>query len=451
MSVAEAHEYVRDHHSIAECKDGPPFSEECKDIWNDRFCTPICPKLPHGERQCSGGHGHHEEPHLARESAMIWGILFLASAVLVGAGAHLLLARWLPALPYTVGLLIFGIFIGALASWLRNRPQCPQMALDAAYDRLPHDGLISEEEWDLFRCKDCHKDSECYDKRRTFPAHGRLDQEGGYFFDELDKPYKYHDFEAPHQWHYDLYNDTKLAPDELWRPECNLLSSWISLATGMDPHVMLIVFLPALLFESAFALDIATFQRQMVQILILAFPGVVFCSLMTGAIIQGLYSHWSYEACALLGTILSATDPVAVVALLKEVGAAKTLGTLIEGESLLNDGSAIVVFQVFYTALQQEGSWVGGAGSADSVEPYQHKPYQHMQEWGMPVEAVRTVVQMALFGVFLGAATGWLTVRCLKLIYNVLLVEVAVVIGVTYLLFCLRSGARTLDWQGGDA
>ena len=63
----------------------------------------------------------------------------------------------------------------------------------------------------------------------------------------------------------------------------------------------------------------------------------------------------------------------------------------------------------------------------------------------MPVEAVRTVVQMALFGVFLGAATGWLTVRCLKLIYNVLLVEVAVVIGVTYLLFCLRSRARTLD------
>ena len=58
--------------------------------------------------------------------------LLNADYVLVCAGAHQLLARWLPALPYTVGLLIFGIFIGALASWLRNRPQCPQMALECA-------------------------------------------------------------------------------------------------------------------------------------------------------------------------------------------------------------------------------------------------------------------------------------------------------------------------------
>ena len=51
--------------------------------------------------------------------------------------------------------------------------------------------------------------------------------------------------------------------------------------------------------------------------------------------------------CLLLGSILSATDPVAVVAVLKTLGAPKKLASLIEGESLLNDGSAFVLFLIF--------------------------------------------------------------------------------------------------------
>ena len=49
----------------------------------------------------------------------------------------------------------------------------------------------------------------------------------------------------------------------------------------------------------------------------------------------------------MFGALISATDPVAVVALLKEVGASHRLGTVIEGESLLNDGSAFVLFLIF--------------------------------------------------------------------------------------------------------
>lgn len=52
------------------------------------------------------------------------------------------------------------------------------------------------------------------------------------------------------------------------------------------------------------------------------------------------------------GSILSATDPVAVVALLKQVGASKRLGTIIEGESLLNDGTAYVLFLIFLNRVQ---------------------------------------------------------------------------------------------------
>ncbi len=55
---------------------------------------------------------------------------------------------------------------------------------------------------------------------------------------------------------------------------------------------------------------------------------------------------FTWSAANLFGAIASATDPVAVVALLKELGASKKLATIIEGESLLNDGTAYVVFLV---------------------------------------------------------------------------------------------------------
>jgi len=56
--------------------------------------------------------------------------------------------------------------------------------------------------------------------------------------------------------------------------------------------------------------------------------------------------RWDWNAALTMGAILSATDPVAVVALMKELGVSERLATLIEGESLLNDSTAIVVFQV---------------------------------------------------------------------------------------------------------
>ena len=56
---------------------------------------------------------------------------------------------------------------------------------------------------------------------------------------------------------------------------------------------------------------------------------------------------FNFTACLMFGSIISATDPVAVVALLKQLGASKRLSTMIEGESLLNDGTAMVAFTVF--------------------------------------------------------------------------------------------------------
>ena len=63
---------------------------------------------------------------------------------------------------------------------------------------------------------------------------------------------------------------------------------------------------------------------------------------------------FTWVAANLFGSIASATDPVAVVALLKELGASKKLATMIEGESLLNDGTAMVVFLILLEIAEGE-------------------------------------------------------------------------------------------------
>ena len=121
------------------------------------------------------------------------------------------------------------------------------------------------------------------------------------------------------------------------------LDIWVSIG----PHTMLSCFLPALVFESAFSLEWHTFRRCASQVIWLAGPGVLMGTGLMGALLKATIPYdWGWGSSLMLGSILSATDPVAVVALLKEVGASKRLGHIIEGESLVNDGTAIVVFSL---------------------------------------------------------------------------------------------------------
>ena len=81
----------------------------------------------------------------------------------------------------------------------------------------------------------------------------------------------------------------------------------------------------------------------------MAGPIVIVCTVMTALSMFYVLDYsrvMNFETCLLFGSIASATDPVAVVALLKDLGASQKLATMIEGESLLNDGTAMVVFLV---------------------------------------------------------------------------------------------------------
>ena len=103
----------------------------------------------------------------------------------------------------------------------------------------------------------------------------------------------------------------------------------------------------------------AKFIRN-VQALLMATVGVVFNVLIMGGFLKWCLPYdWSWEFSFMTSSILAATDPVAVVALLNELGASKTLSMLIEGESMMNDGTAIVLFLLFFDFAKGEDKSTG--------------------------------------------------------------------------------------------
>ena len=129
------------------------------------------------------------------------------------------------------------------------------------------------------------------------------------------------------------------------------------------PEIILYVLLPPLIFESAYNIDLKALQRDLVPVSALAVVGLILSTAMVG---WGM--HWGLSIAIvpalLFGALISATDPVAVVALFKEVGAPKRLNLLVEGESLFNDGVAIVAFTALLGLLSVNsvtGDYVGQA------------------------------------------------------------------------------------------
>ena len=121
-------------------------------------------------------------------------------------------------------------------------------------------------------------------------------------------------------------------------------------APQLTREILFFVFLPGLLFEAAYHLDYEDFRRHLFPIGSLAIPGVVAAAGLTAVVLTPAVTTldpaqgFTWQLGLVFGAIVAATDPIAVVALLKRLGAPKELGLLMEGESLLNDGTAIVIF-----------------------------------------------------------------------------------------------------------
>lgn len=110
-----------------------------------------------------------------------------------------------------------------------------------------------------------------------------------------------------------------------------------------SPELILWIFLPPLLFEAAWNLNWNDLKRELVPISFYVTIGVVI-TILGVAIPLSLWTPLSLPIALLVGACLSATDPVAVSALLRELGAPPRLKALVEGESMFNDGTAVVAF-----------------------------------------------------------------------------------------------------------
>ena len=128
--------------------------------------------------------------------------------------------------------------------------------------------------------------------------------------------------------------------------------------------VVLFLFVPALVFESALTINVHRLIDDLIPILVLAIVGLLVSTFVVGYSLAAV-ADVPLLVCLLLGAIVSATDPVAVIALFKELQAPKRLAILVEGESLFNDATAIVLFTILGGMIlhADDPSPAGGVGA----------------------------------------------------------------------------------------
>ncbi|MDB5708971.1 MAG: sodium/hydrogen exchanger [Sphingomonas bacterium] len=128
---------------------------------------------------------------------------------------------------------------------------------------------------------------------------------------------------------------------------------------ALTPELVFTFLLPPLIFEAALHLKWHDFRREVPLVLSMAFIGTIFSALVMAAGMHALVG-WGWQAAALFGALIAATDPVSVVAMMKEQHAEKRLRFLMESESLVNDGAAAVLFSLAI-------AWIGGSSMSAGV------------------------------------------------------------------------------------
>ncbi|GAA0778093.1 cyclic nucleotide-binding domain-containing protein [Roseibium denhamense] len=113
----------------------------------------------------------------------------------------------------------------------------------------------------------------------------------------------------------------------------------------LNSEMILYIFLPLLLFQTSLTLDVRRIFEDLGPILLMAVVAVFAATAFIGFALYPL-SGMPLVVCLLLGAIVATTDPVAVVAIFRDIGAPARLGRIVEGESLLNDAAAIVLFVI---------------------------------------------------------------------------------------------------------
>jgi CPA1 family monovalent cation:H+ antiporter len=127
-------------------------------------------------------------------------------------------------------------------------------------------------------------------------------------------------------------------------------------AITVDPELVLVIFLPPLLFDGAWSVSVDRLKRHMFGIASLAIGAVFFTTLVVAVVTHLLIPSLPWAACAALGAIVSPPDAVSARAVLERVRLPRRIQILLEGESLLNDASGLVLFR-FAVAAAMTGAF----------------------------------------------------------------------------------------------
>ena len=122
-------------------------------------------------------------------------------------------------------------------------------------------------------------------------------------------------------------------------------------------ELVLVLFLPPLLFQAGLHLDLGLLQRKAVPVAALAIPGVILSTVAVAFVVTFFLpqviidQHGVWLPALLFGAMLAPTDPISVIATFKTANAPQPLKTLVEGESLFNDGTGVVLFLILRAAI----------------------------------------------------------------------------------------------------
>jgi len=134
----------------------------------------------------------------------------------------------------------------------------------------------------------------------------------------------------------------------------------------LTPEIILLIILPPLVFEAALHIEVKILRKVIGPVLLLAVPGVLIVTFIVGGILDLVSNELLWQTALIFGALIAATDPVAVVSLFKTLGAPKRLATLVESESIFNDGTTIVIFNIMIGVLfVADVAGHGGAGIVD--------------------------------------------------------------------------------------
>jgi len=175
-------------------------------------------------------------------------------------------------------------------------------------------------------------------------------------------------------------------------------------AVDVSPELVLLVLLPGLVFEAAYRLRLTEIRRWFGGLLLLAIPGVVISAAVV-AVVLSVATGLRLDLAFIVGAMVSATDPAAVIATFKRLTVPRALSTMVDGESLLNDGTGLVLFAIAVSAVYAPVS---------------------------PIDAVTSFVAIVAVSVVIGFATGYAAAWVFRFVADDHLIELTMTVVLAY-------------------